>query len=136
VFRRLVPALLVTLLFATAAAAQERRQGGPPPYDLSGEKTISGTVVGTDTLTPPDRPPMMYLTVTVDGSRLQIILAPQEWMKKQKFDFKAGSAVEITGVPGYRLNADPAMMARKVKSGGRTLELRDADGKPRWETAG
>jgi hypothetical protein len=133
--RRLAFVIALTLSMPLAAGAQERRQGGPPPYDLAGEKTVSGTIVGTDSIAPPNRSPMMYLTVTVDGSRLQIILAPEDWMKKQEFAFKAGSTVEITGVPGFRLNSEPAMMARKLKSGSQTLEVRDAQGKPRWEAA-
>jgi hypothetical protein len=124
---------VIVLLSCLPAAAQERRQGGPPPYDLAGEKTVSGTIVGTDTITPPERAPMMFLTVTVDGSRLQIILAPDAWMKKQNFVFKAGEQVEVTGVPGFRLNSEPAMMGRKLTSGGRTLEVRDQEGKPRWD---
>jgi hypothetical protein len=125
--------LTLALLVPAAWASQEPRQAGPPPYDVTSERTVAGTVVGTATISPaPDRQ-MLYLTLTVDGRPLEIILAPPAWVKKQAFVFTVGATAEVTGVPGMHLNGEAAMMARTLKVGAHTLTVRDAAGKPLWD---
>jgi hypothetical protein len=128
--------IALALMVPAILAAQERRTGGgpaaAPPYDLAAEKVVIGKIVGTDTLAPPDREPVMYLTITADNAPLNVILGPAEWVKKQGFTFTPGAAAEVTGATGFRLNG-PAMLARSVKVGAKTLALRDAKGKPMWD---
>ena len=105
-----IPALAL-LVAATLAGAQERRQGGPPPYDPSVERTVAGTMVKTFTM--PVGEGNLSLTATVDGKTLHAIMGPPDFIKEQKFTFKEGAKVEITGMPGFRVNSEPAMLARK-----------------------
>ena len=116
--------------------AQERRQGagGPPPYDPKAEVTISGTVEGTETIAPPDRPEQTILLLTVDSKPYAIFLGPTAWVSKQTVTFAKGAAVEVVGNTGFKYNGRPAMQPRTVKAGNRTLTLRAADGKPMWQS--
>jgi len=130
---RLVPAfLMISLAIPTALLAQERRQagGGAGGYNVSAETTVKMVVSNTYTMPVGDN--LLILAATVEGRALQVILAPEEYVRKQAFTFTAGATVEVTGVPGAQVNGEPAMLARQVKSGAATLTLRDATGKPAW----
>lgn len=131
---RLVPAvLMLALAVPTALLAQERRQaGGAGGYNAAAETTVKMVVVNTYTMPVGDN--LLILAATVEGRPLQVILAPEEYVKKQAFTFTAGATVEVTGMPGAQVNGEPAMLARQVKSGRATLTLRDATGKPAWGT--
>jgi hypothetical protein len=126
-------AILVTLL-PVLAAGQERRQGGPPPYDPAKEVTVSAKVLGTETIEVPDGPAMLLLTIDLNGVPTNVIVAPVAWMAKQGVAFKAGDSVTVVGLTGYKANGKPAVMPRSVKAGTKTLTLRDAEGKPVWES--
>lgn len=112
-------------------SAQERRHGGPP-YDRSTEKTITAVVRGVERAQPPQGPAQAILMVTANDAELAVFLGPEDWFKAQSVTFAPKSTVEITGLTGARFNGKPAMMPRLVKSGSRVLELRDADGVPKW----
>ncbi len=125
----------LSLLLSAAPIAQERRQaggGGPRPYDLAAETTIRATAGRTFTIPAGPQQEMVVLTVTTEGGALQLILAPPDVVKKQAFSVKEGAAVEVTGIPGFQVNGEPAMMTRQVKSGSQTLTVRDATGKQVW----
>lgn len=112
--------------------AQERRAGGPP-YNVANEVTVSGTVVGVETFTPPDGVARGVLNLTVEGKPLAILLGPQEWFAAQRFSVEKGASVQVTGLTGARLNSMPAMTPRVVKVGTRTLTIRNEKGVPMWE---
>jgi hypothetical protein len=123
----------VSLLVLTLAAvsAQERRQGGPP-YDRSKEQTVTAVVQGVERAQPPQGPAQAILMVSYQDAPLAVFLGPEEWFKAQAMTFAPKATVEITGLTGARFNGKAAIMPRLVKSGGRVLELRDADGVPKW----
>ena len=125
--------MAIGLIVPGLSNGQERRSppAGPPPYDTSAETTITATAGATFTM--PVGQQFMILTVTSEGRVMHLILGPPDFVKKQPFTFKEGASVEATGVPGFRVNSEPAMMARRVKSGTQILTLRDATGKPAWE---
>jgi hypothetical protein len=128
--------LACVLLMSTAVAAQERRQsGGPPPYDLKAEVTVTGTVVGTETITPPDRPALTVLQLTVKGEKLAVFVGPAEWVAKQKFEFPKGADAQILANTGFRYVGGPAVQPRRITIGKRTLTVRDDEGRPVWERA-
>lgn len=115
--------------------AQERRQSGPPPYDLKAEVTVTGTVIGTETLSPPDRPEQTILLLTVKGEKLGVFLGPSEWFAKQKFAITKGAEAQVLANTGFRYPGGAAVQPRTVKIGKQTLTLRDATGTPMWLTA-
>ena len=102
---RIASMFACVLLLTIPALAQMRRQGGeggPPPYDRQAEVTITGTVIGTETITPPDRPEQTILLLTVDGGKLGVFLGPTEWVAKQKFAFTKGANAQVVGNTGFR----------------------------------
>ena len=123
----------LALMLTTCLGAQERRSGGPPPYDVASEVTVSGTVVGVETLEAGPGVKRVILTLTVDNAPLAVILGPDVWVEKQGFAFTKGATAQVVGLTGYRANSNPAMMPRLVKVGSKTLTLRDATGKPLWD---
>ena len=131
--RLLVSALALALLTPVLMDAQERRRSGGPPtsYDVASERTITATAGESRVMT--DAEMMRILTVTVEGRALQLILAPDEFLKQQAFSVAAGSSVTVTGMPGARVNSEPAMLVREIKAGGKTYTLRDKSGKATWE---
>ncbi len=114
------------------ASAQERRQAGPPPYDRAKETTVTAVVRGVESSQPPQGPAQAILMVTYKDAPLAVFLGPDAWFKSQSVSFKEGAAVEVTGLQGARYNGNPAMMPRTIKVGTRVLELRDAEGNPKW----
>lgn len=126
-----VCALLMVLTVAMVSA-QERRQAGGAPYDRSREETVTAVVRSVERLQPPQGPVQAILMVTYKDAALAVFLGPDEWFTAQAITFAPKSTVEITGLTGGRYNGTPAMMPRVIKSGTRVLELRDADGVPKW----
>ena len=131
--RRLLSLIATILVVSAPLIGQERRQGGPPPYDPKSEVTVNGTVVGTETITPPDRPEQTILILTVDNAPLAIFVGPADWIAKQNFAFTQGANAQVVGMTGFKYNGKAAVMPRTVKVGTRTLTLRDATGKPVWD---
>jgi len=131
--RTLLTLLTLTLAMGSLTTAQERRQGGPPPYDPTKEVTVSGTVTGTETIDVGADGVRLILMLTVNDVATGVILGPDAWVKQQGVTFTKGAAAQVVGLTGYRYNGHPAMQARLVKVGPRTLTLRDASGKPLWD---
>jgi hypothetical protein len=126
------------VLLSAAAGAQMRRQGGeggPPPYDRKAEVTITGTAIGTETITPPDRPEQTILLLTVDAGKLGVFVGPTEWVAKQKFAFTKGAEAQVVGNTGFRYAGGAAIQPRIVTIGKLTLEVRDEAGTPMWQGA-
>ena len=131
-------ALTLAMVVTAGLRAHERRQGGGdgsglPPYNLTTEVTVSGKVASTGTTPTMAGAALATVTLTVDGGPLHVLLAPPDFMTKQAFAIAAGATVQVTGMPGLRLDGEPAMIARTLKIGAKTLTLRDATGKPAWK---
>lgn len=125
---------VLILSACTVAFAQERRQAGPQ-YDRAKEVTITAVVRSVETAQPPQGPAQAILMVTYKDAPLAVFLGPEAWFKAQSVSFKEGASVEVTGLQGARYNGNPAMMPRTIKVGTRVLELRDAEGNPKWSGA-
>lgn len=130
--RNAAPTLTLALLVTASLAAQERRQGGPPPYDPANEVTVSGIVTSTETIeVGTDK--RRILMMTVQGAPMGVILGPDAWVERQGVPFEKGVTVHVTGLTGYKVNGNPALMPRSVKAGSKILTLRDGTGKPLWD---
>jgi len=134
---RVLSGLIALTLVSAPVSGQERRAaaGGPPPYNIAREVTVTGTVIGTEVIEPGDRPPMTVLTLTVSKAEFGVFLGPADWVSKQNFAFTKGAAAQVTGMTGFKFKGLDAVTARTVKVGTKTLELRDATGKAKWEGA-
>jgi len=71
---------------------------------------------------------------TADGD-LEVGLGPVAYLAELGATFAAGDAVEVTGAKPKN-DAPADFLARSVKKGDATYELRDAEGAPRWAGTG
>jgi len=136
-YLRVMKVLVVLSVMPAIVLGQSRRQasGGDvmPPYDVSQEMTVSGTVVETVRIGDDMDFPMTVLVTEVSDRMLHVFLGPADFVEAQEFGFNAGVAVTVWAIGGFRFDGEAAMMARKVVVGDATLELRDADGEPKWK---
>lgn len=139
---RILFALAAAALLAAPAVAQtgagphgkhDRMGGGPPVYDVAAEKTLSGTVAEVVPQACPCGGIHVRLT-TADGD-LEVGLGPVAYLAELGATFAAGDAIEVTGAKPKN-DAPADFLARSVKKGESTYELRDAEGAPRWTEVG
>ena len=117
------------LLLGASLHAQMRRQGPMAEYNPARETTVKGTVVRTYIGPLND---LSILEITVDGKALHLFLGPPDEVSKLKVAFPKGAVVEAIAMPGFKVNGEPAMLARQITSGTQKVTLRDATGKPVW----
>jgi len=119
------------LSWSVSAAAQPPggMRGSGPRYDTSTEVTISGTAQEVKDV--PGRPAGTHIVLKTDSETVEVHLGPSSFLADQKLELKAGDAVRIIGSRVKIAGAD-AIIAREVRSGTRTVTLRDARGFPRW----
>ncbi len=110
-----------------------RMGGGPPAYDAAGETTLAGTVAEVIPQACPCGGIHVRLT-TADGD-VEIGLGPVAYLSELGATFAAGDAIEVTGAKPKN-DAPAEFLARSVKKGDATFELRDAEGAPRWAGTG
>jgi hypothetical protein len=130
-------ALLVSvgLMLATPAWAQPGRF-----YDPSKVVTIQGQVEKVETMSRPGRlegegkpgrqAQIVYLK-TNQGTTVRVHLGPTRFLEQQQFAPKVGDAMTVTGSK-LTTSKGEVILAAEVKSGGKTLTLRDAQGIPVW----
>jgi hypothetical protein len=133
-----LPLLLPALFVATLAAQTARRSGGAddglPPYRADAEVTVSGTFTAAATAPLMSGAKWTLLTIDVNGQATHLLVGPEGWFAEQKMAPKAGAAVTATGMSnGLKWQGDPAMLVRTLVVSGRTLQVRDAAGVPRWQ---
>lgn len=122
--------MALAFLLAIDLHAQMRREApGLAEYNPSRETTVAGTIVRTYIGPLND---LFIVEITVGEKPLHLFLGPPDAIKKLKFAFTPGAAIEAIGMPGFKVNGGPALLTRQVKSGKQTLTLRDATGKPVW----
>lgn len=117
-------------LFAPLLLAQRGGDRGMPKYDPATEITVKGTVedvsehehggwTGT------------HLKVKTEKEMLEVHLGPTSFLKEKGFLFSKGDQTELVGSRVKYEGAD-AVVAREVKKDGKSLELRNAKGIPKW----
>jgi len=111
----------------------DRRGGGPPVYDLAAERTLAGTVAEVVPQSCPCGGIHVRLT-TADGD-VEVGLGPVAFLSELGATFAAGDALEVTGA-APKNDAPAEFLARSVKKGEATYDLRDGEGTPRWKAEG
>jgi len=100
----------------------DRSGGGPPVYDLAGETTLTGTVAE---VLPQSCPRAgIHLRLTTATGDVEVGLGPTTFLAELGAGFQPKN------------DAPADFLARTVKKGDTTYELRDAEGAPRWAMAG
>ena len=127
---------LAGLMLALPAGAQSGRL-----YDPKNVVTIQGQVEKVETKSRPGRrggeekpgrqAQIAYLKT--DQGTVLVHLGPARFLEEQQFAPKVGDTMSVTGSK-LTTGRGEVILAAEVKSGGRTLTLRDAQGIPVWRT--
>lgn len=129
--------LMVALVLWSAALAPAQSYGAAQRgrmYNTATEATFKGTV---EDVRQGARGQMMgtHLTVKTDEGTREIALGPAAFIESKGFSFAKGDLVEITG-SRVTMGGMEFFIAREVVKDGKTLTLRDKDGRPEWTGRG
>jgi len=125
-----VIALVLALVPSTFLQAQQ--QGGKGPrYNPATVVTLTGTVENVTQQTTSGRWSGTHLSLKTDDGIIDVHLGPTRFLKDQGLTVTAGQKIEVTGSKIKYQNTD-ALIARTVKVGEKTFELRDEQGYPKW----
>ena len=139
-----IPSLALAALAIVAAAllaedappaksGHDHPGGGPSAYDVAAETTLTGQVAE---VLPPSCPMAgVHVRLTTASGDVEVGLGPSSFLAQLGAGFATGDEIAVTGSKAKQ--AAPAdFLARSVKKGDATYELRDAEGTPRWAAAG
>jgi hypothetical protein len=119
-------------LVATIAAAQAPPAGR---YDPTVEAAYGGVIVGVVSVAGPDGNVGVHVNLkTTTGSIVKVHLGPAMFIGMNNFSFFADDQILVRGAYVSH-DGEVAIWARQVEKGGKTLDLRTADGTPRWPLA-
>jgi hypothetical protein len=138
----LKPVLLLAagLLLAIPAWAQH----GPGRfYDSKNVVTVQGQVEKVETMSRPSRRggeampgrQSQVVSLKTDQGTVLVHLGPAKFLEQQQFTPKVGDNMSVTGAK-MTTGKGEVILAAEVKSGGKTLTLRDAQGVPVWRGQG
>ena len=130
--RSLVSRGIAVTLWLAASAGILAQSGST--YDPSAEITVAGTIKHVVSFTAPDGSVGVHLDFTTPDGMLNVHVAPALYIGMQNFWFFADDQLEIVGVTSVAAG-NKAFVARTLKKDGKTLNLRNAEGKPAWTPA-
>jgi hypothetical protein len=124
--------IVIFALVATATfiVAQRCGSGDDPAYSAAAETTLSGTIDQVKTQDAICHSTTHIVVKTKEGT-IEVVLGPTRFLSNQNFELKTGDPVQVVGA---KTNAPygEVFVARQVKSGGKDLTFRDAQGVPVW----
>jgi hypothetical protein len=119
-------------LVATIVAAQAPPAGR---YDPSVQVSYGGVIIGVVSVAGPDGNVGVHVNLkTATGTIVKVHLGPAMFIGMNNFSFFADDQIRVTGAYVSH-DGEVAIWARQVEKGGKTLDLRTADGTPRWPLA-
>jgi hypothetical protein len=135
--------LVLALALPPAAMGQGRGQGFRPcpyaPYQCPAvgvckPLTITGKVsrVFTETLQDNMYPGMAMIVDTKDHGQVRVHLGPVWYLERQEFTLVPGQEVRVQGIC-LEEKGKTRLIAAEVTAGEGVLQLRDMEGRPRWE---
>lgn len=138
----LKPVMLLAAGLMLAAPAWAQRGPGRF-YDPKNVVTVQGQVEKVETMSRPSRrggegmagrqSQVAYLKT--DQGTVLVHLGPSKFLEQQQFAPKVGDTMSVTGAK-MTTGKGEVILAAEVKSGGKTLTLRDAQGVPVWRGQG
>ena len=112
------------------------RAAGGGGYDPSTVETVRGEVVGVEHIAAAKgRSGGVHLMLKTDRETVPVHLGPAWYVDKQNVHVERGDRVEVTG-SRVSFAGKPAIIARQVTKGGKTLTLRNEAGVPAWAGRG
>ena len=128
--------IIFPLLMAILAWAPESQAQLKKLYDPQKVVTIQGQIEKLETITRQGRQAVnnrktQIAHLRTDQGAVVVHLGPAEFLAWQHFRLQAGDALEVTGGK-VNTRKGEVILATTVKSGGKTYQLRDAQGVPVW----
>ncbi len=132
--------LAIICLAAVPLLQAQRGKGTGRMYNPATEATIKGSIESVDQGAQGMMMKMgmgmgTHITVkTAEGDK-QVMLGPTQFLSGKGFTFAKGDQVEVTGSK-VTMGGNEYLIAREVVKDGKTLTLRDKNGKPEWSGRG
>ncbi len=124
-------AVLAGIAIAPALAQMGTGQpGAGRGYNPANETTIQGTIQEVRQ-TQRGRSPGTHIVVNTPQGPMEVALGPSWFINQQQLNLTQGSQVRVIGSP-MTYNGQRIVVAREVETGGRTVQLRNAQGVPAW----
>jgi DNA/RNA endonuclease YhcR with UshA esterase domain len=123
-FRLVLAAALIVLLASIATSAQ----APAIRYDKSSEVKIKGVIDEVKTASGNT----VHIMLKNDKGPMDVMVAPEKFLKEMEITFAKGDAVEILGSQ-LTVDGTAELLAREVTRNGDVMVMRDAQGKPVWE---
>jgi DNA/RNA endonuclease YhcR with UshA esterase domain len=115
------------LLVATLVA-----QTAIPRYDVKAETTLKGAVDEVREVPGScSGQTGLHLVLNTDAGKLEVQIAPPEFLKEMDVRFAKGDQVQILGSK-LMLDGKPFMLAREITQSNNVLVVRDRKGDPVW----
>jgi hypothetical protein len=116
-----------------AAGAGPGNKSGQPMMELTNPVSLTGTIVDTSHYAAgvgsgQGEASSTLLFRSTDGKEIRLVVGPSWYLDNQGLTFAAGDAVTVTG--WYETDGDLAVAS--VATDGKTITLRDVDGRPLW----
>ena len=125
---RCASVLIACLASGSALSAQQPAE--EPAYQVQSEVTVTGTVAKVFTHTGQRGTPRSRATITAaDGAAVDVHLGPSSFVTEKEMALAVGDRVTVIG----SLAATGMVIVRRMTRAGRTLDLRNAAGRPLWE---
>lgn len=132
---------LITALFLLLSAdAMAQGQGwgrwaqADHSYDVNTVETVEGTV-GEIAYVAPTRGrgpgPGVHFMLKQNNAMLEVMLGPVTYLNEQAEPFEKGDAVTVVG-SRITLDGKPALIAKTLTYGDKTVTLRNDNGLPKW----
>ncbi len=126
------------LMLSADAFAQGRGWGrwaqADHQYDVKTVETVVGVVEDVAYVSPTrgrGSGPGVHFTLKKGNETLEVVLGPVTWLNEQTEPFEKGDAVTVVG-SRITLDGKPALIAKTLTYGDKTIALRDDAGLPKW----
>ena len=107
---------------------------GPAHYDVTAEKTVTGTVEEVRQVTDPGPWAGTHVTLKTAAGTLELALGPSRFMTQKKYTLAKGDQIEVIGATS-KVETRDVLVVREIKRGSDTMTFRDAKGVPMWSGA-
>jgi hypothetical protein len=129
-----IVAAILAAFFFSCLVASAHVVDPPTAYDRNAEITLAGIVVEVDSEAAPDGAVGVHLLLKTEREIVTVHVAPARFIGENNFWFQTDDHIEITGARVFRTGRS-ALWARMIVKDGKTLRVRDENGRPLWKTA-
>jgi hypothetical protein len=128
-------AVMILFIFALAALCfGQGRQAQLRQYNPATEITVSGVVQDVFHPSGTNGNAGTHFNLKTDSEVIEVHAGPQWFLTQHGFSMEKGTNLSVTGSKQVMAGKD-ILIARELKSGDKTLTLRDSNGIPKWSRA-